>query len=94
MKKNLSVVLLVVSLALSGCAGMSDTEQRTLSGGAIGTAAGGIVGAIAGHTGIGLAAGALVGAGSGYLYDHHEKAQQKVHDQAYDQGYEAGKKSK
>ena len=39
MKKNLIVVLLVVSLALGGCAGMSDTEQRTLSGAAIGTAA-------------------------------------------------------
>jgi hypothetical protein len=93
MKKLSIVIFLVISLALSGCAGMSDTEQRTLSGGAIGTAAGGIVGAIAGHTGIGLAAGALVGAGSGYLYDHHEKAQQKVHDQAYEQGYNAGKKS-
>ena len=93
MKKLSIVIFLVISLALSGCAGMSDTEQRALSGAAIGTAAGGIIGAIAGHTGIGLAAGALVGAGSGYLYDHHEKAQQKAHDQAYEQGYEAGKKS-
>ena len=33
-----------------------------------------------------------VGAG-GYLYDHHEKAQQKAHDEAYEKGYEAGKKS-
>ena len=61
MKKNLIVVLLVVSLALGGCAGMSDTEQRTLSGAAIGTAAGGVVGGIAGHTGIGLAVGAVAG---------------------------------
>jgi len=29
----------------------------------------------------------------GYLYDHHEKAQQKAHAQAYEQGYAAGKKS-
>ena len=55
MKKLSIVILLVISLALGGCAGMSDTEQRTLSGAAIGTAAGGVVGAIAGHTGIGLA---------------------------------------
>jgi len=33
---------------------MSNTEQRTLSGGAIGTGAGAIVGAIAGHTVWGL----------------------------------------
>ena len=39
MKKLLIVSLLTLSLALGGCAGMSDTEQRTLSGAAIGTAA-------------------------------------------------------
>jgi hypothetical protein len=93
MKKLSLIVILIISLALGGCAGMSDTEQRTLSGAAIGTAAGGIVGAIAGHTGIGLAVGAVAGTAGGYLYDHHEKAQQKAHDQAYEQGYEAGKKN-
>jgi len=67
MKKFSIVIFLVISLALGGCAGMSDTEQRTLSGAAIGTAAGGVVGAIAGHTGIGLAAGAVAGAAGGYL---------------------------
>jgi uncharacterized protein YcfJ len=84
MKKLSLIVILIISLALGGCAGMSDTEQRTLSGAAIGTAAGGIVGAIAGHTGIGLAVGAVAGTAGGYLYDHHKKAQQKAHDQAYD----------
>ena len=52
---------------------MSDTEQRTLSGAAIGIAAGGLVGAIAGHTGIGLVVGAVAGTAGGYLYDHHKK---------------------
>ena len=33
------------------------------------------------------------GVAGGYLYDHHEKAEQKAHDEAYQQGYEAGKKS-
>ena len=71
MKKLSIVFILVISMALGGCSGMSDTEQRTLSGGAIGTAAGGIVGAIAGHTGIGLAVVAATGLAGGYLYDHH-----------------------
>ena len=84
MKKLSFIVILIISLALGGCAGVSDTEQRTLSGAAIGTAVGGIVGAIAGHTGIGLAVGAVAGTAGGYLYDHHKKAQQKAHDQAYD----------
>jgi hypothetical protein len=93
MKKLSIVIFLVISLALGGCAGMSDTEQRTLSGAAIGTAAGGVIGAIAGDTPIGLAVGAAAGAAGGYLYDHHKKAQKKAHDEAYEKGYEAGKKS-
>ena len=68
MKKLSLIVILIISLALGGCAGMSDTEQRTLSGAAIGTAAGGVVGTIAGNTGIGLAAGAADGTGSRYLF--------------------------
>ena len=65
MKKFSIVILLVISLALGGCAGMSDTEQRTLSGGAIGAGTGAVVGAIAGNTGLGLAVGAAAGAVSG-----------------------------
>jgi hypothetical protein len=74
MKKVSLIVILAISLALGGCAGMSDTEQRTLSGGAIGAGAGAIVGAIAGHTALGVAVGAAAGVAGGYLYDHHEKA--------------------
>ena len=86
MKKLSIVTILVIGLALGGCAGMSDTEQRTLSGAAIGTAAGGVVGAIAGNTGLGMAVGAAAGAGSGYLYDRHEKSKEA----AYEEGYKAG----
>jgi uncharacterized protein YcfJ len=93
MKKSALIIVLIISLAFGGCAGMSDTEQRTLSGAAIGTAAGGIVGAVAGNTGLGLAAGAVAGAAGGFLYDHHKKSQQKAHDEAYRQGFEAGQKS-
>ena len=68
MKNITIIVLLVASLSLSGCAGMSDTQQRTMSGAAIGTAAGGVIGAISGNTGMGMAIGAAAGAGGGYLY--------------------------
>ena len=40
MGKSLIVLILVIGLALGGCAGMSQTEQRTLSGGAMGAGAG------------------------------------------------------
>ena len=87
---SLVLIVLVISLAFAGCSGMSTTEQRTLSGGAIGAGAGTVVGAIAGHTLWGAAIGAVAGTAGGYLYDHHEKAQQKAHDEAYNQGYKAG----
>ena len=65
MKRISLISILVTSLALGGCAGMSDTEQRTLSGGAIGAGAGTVVGAIAGHTAWGAAIGAASGLAGG-----------------------------
>ncbi len=40
MNKILIIALLAIGLALGGCSNMSDTQQRTVSGAAIGTAAG------------------------------------------------------
>jgi len=62
--------------SLSGCANMSTGEQRTLSGAAIGTAAGALIGELAtGQPLHGAALGAAAGAAGGWLYDRHEKAQ-------------------
>lgn len=89
MRKSLLLVP-VTALALSGCSGMSDTQQRTLSGGAIGAAAGAGIVAIAGGNPIwGALGGAVVGAAGGYVYDQYEKSKQ----QEYNSGYQAGKKS-
>jgi len=93
MKKLSLIVILIISLALGGCAGMSSTEQRTLSGGAIGTGAGAIVGAIAGHTVWGAAIGAAAGAAGGFLYDHHEKAKQAEYEKGYKAGQQSAEKS-
>jgi len=90
MKKTAIVVVLVISLAFLGCAGMSDTEQRTLSGAAIGAGAGTIIGAIAGDAGWGAAIGAAAGAGAGYIHDKNVKSREN----AYRQGYEAGQQTK
>lgn len=56
----LSVV--VLAFALSGCANMTNQQQRALSGGAIGAAGGA---AVAVMTGGGALTGALIGAGGG-----------------------------
>lgn len=90
MMKLIIAAILSLSLVCAGCAGMSDTQQRTLSGAAIGAAAGGIIGAISGDAGMGLAIGAAAGAGGGYLYGKHKESEQA----AYQKGYEDAKKAK
>ena len=59
------VSTLALAVALGGCAGMSDTQQRVGSGAAIGGLA---VGALTGDWGW-AAAGAAAGAAGGYLVD-------------------------
>jgi hypothetical protein len=49
-------------LLLSACSGMNDTEQRVVSGTAIGAGVGAGVGAL---TGMSIGTGALIGAGAG-----------------------------
>jgi hypothetical protein len=60
--------MLATAVATGGCAGLSETEQRTLTGGAGGAAAGAVIGALAGNAGLGAAIGGAVGAGGGFLY--------------------------
>jgi osmotically inducible lipoprotein OsmB len=87
--KNLVIVfMLIFTLALFGCSGMSDTQQRSLSGAGIGAVAGTAIGAISGHAAWGAAIGAAAGAGGGYLYDKNEKSK----DAAYQKGYDDAQK--
>ena len=78
MKKILVVLSISTLLALSACSNMSTTQQRTLSGSAIGAAAGVGIGALTGGALLwGAAGGAAIGAVGGYVYDQHEKKQGK-----------------
>ena len=68
------IVVPVLALTLSGCAGMSAREQRMLSGGAIGAGAGAAIGAITGGSpAVGAAVGGAAGVVGGVLVDEHEK---------------------
>ncbi len=80
MGKKILALIIVVAFFLAACAGMSDTQQRTLSGGAIGAAGGAAIGAIAGNTGMGLAIGAAAGATGGYLYGKHKESEKAAYD--------------
>ncbi len=66
--------LLIVILVSGGCAGMSATEQRVLSAGAIGASGGALIGWAAGSAAIGAAAGGGAGLLGGYVYDQYQKS--------------------
>jgi len=77
-------ILLAAFLAVAtliGCAGMSDTQQRTVTGGLGGAAGGALIGAIAGNAGMGAAIGAAAGTAGGFLYGKHKESEQKAYDQ-------------
>ncbi len=66
--KGLVIVTLI--FCVYGCAGMSTTEQRALSGGAIGSAAGlGVAAIVGAPLLVGAAAGAAAGAVGGVVVD-------------------------
>jgi len=70
MRREIAMTALIAAVTLGGCAHMSTTEQRMLSGAGIGAVGGAAVGAATGGSvGAGAAIGAGAGALGGYLYD-------------------------
>jgi hypothetical protein len=88
MRKFRAMASVLAALITSGCAGMSETEQRTLTGATGGAGVGAILGAIGGNAALGAAAGALAGTAGGYLYDQHKKTEEA----AYRQGQQDAKR--
>jgi hypothetical protein len=89
MMRRIATTTLVLALS-TGCAGMSETQQRTLSGGAGGAAAGAVIGAIGGNAGLGAAIGGAAGVAGGFLYG---KAKENE-DRAYEEGYRQGRSAR
>ncbi len=73
--KKILVFLVAGTIVVSSCAGMSTTEQRVLSGGAMGAGGGALIGWAAGNPAVGAAVGAGAGALGGLIYDQVEKSQ-------------------
>jgi osmotically inducible lipoprotein OsmB len=74
MKRAVVPLLIVGMLGTAGCSNMNSTEQRTLSGGAIGAGSGAVITAITGGCiWCGAAIGGAVGAGAGLVYDQIKK---------------------
>ena len=69
-----TAIAATLALGLGACSNMNNTEQRVLSGGAIGAGAGAATAAVTGGCiSCGAAVGAAVGAVSGYVVDQVEK---------------------
>lgn len=75
-KRTLFAVPVIAAFAIGGCANMTQAQQRELSGGAIGAAAGAGITALAGGSAIwGAVGGAALGTLGGFLYNKHEQGQ-------------------
>lgn len=78
MTRTIPALMLVAALTLGGCSGMNSTEQKTLSGGAIGAGVGAVGTVLTGGcVSCGAAIGGAIGAGAGYLLDQNEKSKAK-----------------
>jgi hypothetical protein len=71
MNRTFSALCVVALLSATGCAGLNSTEERMLTGGAIGAGSGAVVGALTGGLGVatGAAIGAAAGVAAGYIID-------------------------
>ncbi len=87
--RTISAVVLASGL-LAGCAGMNDTQQRALTGTAIGAGGGAIIGALAGNAGLGAAIGAGAGLAGGLVVDRVKQNEQA----AFQQGVAVGRASR
>lgn len=85
--KTLTSLAISSAFLAAACSGMSETEQRTLSGAAIGAGAGTVVGAIAGNAGLGAVIGAGAGAAGGYLWDQHKQAEEDSYQRGVADGH-------
>jgi len=70
MRLRVGVLILVVVLVFTGCAGLTAREKGALAGGAGGATGGALFGAAAGNAAIGAAIGGPVGLVGGYLLGH------------------------
>ena len=84
--RSLTAAILCATALLGGCAGMSDTQQRALTGTTGGAAAGAVLGAIGGNAGLGAAAGAGAGLAGGLIYDRSKKSQEAAYQQGLAEG--------
>ena len=84
---NKLLLLATVALPVAACADMTPTQQRALTGTAIGAGGGAVIGAIGGNARLGAGIGAGAGLLGGLLVDQSRRSQEN----AFQAGYAAGR---
>lgn len=87
---NKLLMLAAVALPVAACADMTPTQQRAMTGTAIGAGGGAVIGAIGGNAGLGAGIGAGAGLLGGLLVDRSRQAQ----DRAFQEGVAAGRQGR
>jgi outer membrane protein OmpA-like peptidoglycan-associated protein len=85
MQHRVLIGAIIGTIALAGCAGMTETQKGTATGAGIGAATGAAIGALAGGgkgAAIGAGIGAAAGAGGGYLWSQHMQEQKRAMEAA------------
>jgi hypothetical protein len=81
----------MIVLNLAGCTNMDETQQRMVSGGAIGVAAGAVGTVVTGGCiACGMAIGGAVGAASGYVVDQLDHTTRSTPSAQSSSGYSTG----
>ena len=84
-----AIMLLALASVVSGCADLSPTQQRAMTGAGMGAAGGAVIGAIAGNAGLGAAIGAGAGLAGGLAVDQIRRNEAA----AYQRGVQSGRQS-
>lgn len=85
MQNRILAGAVIGTIALSGCADMTESQRGTATGAGIGAVTGAAIGALAGGgkgAAIGAGVGAAAGAGGGYLWSQHMQEQKQAMEAA------------
>jgi hypothetical protein len=84
-----TIILLVLVSSVAACGDLTSTQQRALTGTAIGAGGGAVLGAIGGNAALGAVAGAGAGLATGLVVDRVRQNEAA----AYQRGVASGRQS-
>ena len=84
-----AIIVLALALSMAACADLTPTQQRALTGTAIGAGGGAKLGAIGGNAALGAVAGAGAGLATGLVVDRVRQNEAA----AYQRGVASGRQS-